>query len=144
MKSAIKLAKSLKSNLTVNLYLIKNIWKQKKISRQRKAFNVFCTQIILTDSVYRKDENYYFKVFLEKCNIKNKIKIYFDDSYNVDSGNSDEKITTKKIQTKEIWMEKIECTKNTGELMGLHPKKLKITLFRKIKEIMVFQGLQVS
>ena len=69
----------------------------------------------MIDSVYRKDKNYYSKVFLEKCNIKNKIKKYFDDSYNVDSGNSDEKITTKKIQTKKIRMEKIECAKNTGD-----------------------------
>ena len=59
---------------------------------QEKAFNV-----ILIDSVYRKDKNYYLKVFLEKYNS--------NDSYNVHSDYSDgsyEKSPMKKIRMKKM------------------------------------------
>ena len=45
--------------------------------------NLFCTGVMLINSVYRKDENCYPKVLLEKYNFNNKIKIYSDGSYNV-------------------------------------------------------------
>ena len=66
--------------------------------------------MILIDSVYIKDENYYPKVFLEKYNLIEELEIYFYDSYNVgydeeyfddsNSDDSDEKILMKKIQMK--------------------------------------------
>ena len=46
--------------------------------------------MILIDSVYRKDENYYPKVFLEK-------KIIYSDESN-DFNDSNEKTQTKKIK----------------------------------------------
>ena len=52
--------------------------------------NLFCTGVMLIDSVYRKDENCYPKVLLEKYNFNNKIKIYSDGSYNVFSDGSDD------------------------------------------------------
>ena len=68
--------------------------------------------MILIDSVYIKDENYYPKVFLEKYNFIEELEIYFYDSYKVgydeeyfddsDSDDSDEKILMKKIQMKKI------------------------------------------
>ena len=42
---------------------------------QKRAFN-----IIQLNSVYRKDENYYRKVFLEKYNFNDSDEEYFDDS----------------------------------------------------------------
>ena len=52
--------------------------------------NLFCTGVMLIDWVYRKDENCYPKVLLEKFNFNNKIKIYSDGSYNVFSDGSDD------------------------------------------------------
>ena len=59
-----------------------------------------CTQVILIDFVCRKDENYYPKVFLEKHNFNEKIKIYSDDSYNVDLMKNILMILVKKILMK--------------------------------------------
>ena len=61
----------------------------------------------MIDFVCRKDRNYYPKVFLEKYNFNDKIKIYSDDSYNVDSNeectdDSDEENSDEKIQMKKI------------------------------------------
>ena len=39
----------------------------------------------MIDSVYRKVENYYLKVFLEKYNFNESIEIYSNYSYYVDS-----------------------------------------------------------
>ena len=47
-------------NSIVNLYIIKNILKLKKDSTRKKPFNVFIHHC------YKKDGNYYPKVFLEK------------------------------------------------------------------------------
>ena len=67
----------------MNLYIVKNIWKLKKHSMWKKAFNVFMKNNTSTTNIdwFRwKDENYYPKVFLEKCFVfewkipKNKIK----------------------------------------------------------------------
>ena len=41
-----------------------------------------CARVILIDSVYRKDESHYFKVFLEKYNlitVEEKISIFNDN-----------------------------------------------------------------
>ena len=46
------------------------------------------------------------------------------------------KFKQRKLEWRKLNVQKIQ-------VMGLHPKKLKIILFRKIKETMVFQGLQV-
>ena len=45
-------------------YIIKNIYKLKKNWQKRKL--CFYIPVILIDSVYRKDENYYFKFFFEE------------------------------------------------------------------------------
>ena len=50
----------------------------------------------LIDSVYRKDENYYPKVFLEK------IVIHSDDPN--DSNDSNKKIPTKKIKCIKLYL----------------------------------------
>ena len=58
----------------------------------------------MIDSVYKKDENYYPRVFSEKYSS--------NDIYNVgsdDSDNSYEKIPMKKIPTKKIRIKKIKC-----------------------------------
>ena len=62
----------------------------------------------MIDSIYKKDKNYYPEVLLEKLIDVYIRKIYFDDSYNVDSDeeNSDGKIRTKKIKWKNLFLEK--------------------------------------
>ena len=64
---------------------------------QKKAFNV-----ILIDSVYRKDENYYPKVILEKYNYNGSYNVDSDEEYSDDCDDSYEKIPMKKIPTKKI------------------------------------------
>ena len=71
MKFGKKIGNIIKRKLIVNLYVIKISKSLKKKSTQNKAFHV-----ILIDSVYKKYENYYPKVFLEKYD--------FNDSFNVD------------------------------------------------------------
>ena len=75
-----KLGISWKTNLIVNLNVVKNIWKLKKINKQintKGGFQCLYAPVILIDSIYGKDENYYPKVFLEKyyfmlkCFLKN-------------------------------------------------------------------------
>ena len=86
-----------KENLIANLYATKKYLKAKKINTN-EGFQCFYTQVILIDSVYRKDKNYSLQVFLEKCNfivIERKICNFNDDieiysdkeicSYNEDS-----------------------------------------------------------
>ena len=65
-----KVSSIIKKEFNSKLVYNKKYLKAEKKSTQKKAFNV-----ILTVSVYKKDENYYSKVFLEKYN--------FNDSYNV-------------------------------------------------------------
>ena len=76
----------------------------KIIKYKKKALNVFiCLSVILIDSVYEKDKNYYLQVFLEECKyvVKEKKKSEFitddteissDDSHkeNSDEENSNE------------------------------------------------------
>ena len=96
----------------MNLYLIKKYVKTKinsykwkintsfdknKISKERPQ--CICLSVILIDSIYRKDKNYYSQVFLEECKYVDKeqkmckfiaddIEISCDDS---DKEDSDEK-----------------------------------------------------
>ena len=110
---------------------------------QKKAFNV-----ILIDPVYRKDENYYPKMFLEKYNFYDSYNVDFDEEYFDNFDNSYEKILTKKIQmkkipTKKIQMKKIKCInlflEKASDLISIHPemlenfvKKYKIFLFSRL------------
>ena len=41
----------------------------RKKHNTKEGFQFICTQVVSIDSVYRKNENYYLKVFLEKCNL---------------------------------------------------------------------------
>ena len=97
--------------------LISKSWKKINL---KNGFQYFCVQVILIDSVYRKDKNYYPKLLLEKynsiiietkmSNFDNDIEIYSDESYNVDSdreysddtGDSDKENSNGKIQMKKI------------------------------------------
>ena len=97
--------------------LISKSWKKMNL---KNGFQYFCVKVILIDSVYRKDKNYYPKLLLEKynsiiietkmSNFDNDIEIYSDESYNVDSdreysddtGDSDKENSNGKIQIKEI------------------------------------------
>ena len=74
--------------------------KSKKVNVE--GFQCICTRVILIDSVYRKDENYCPKGFLEKYNFNDDIEICSDESYNVDSDDSEKKFPVMKIQIKKI------------------------------------------
>ena len=113
MKFGKKLATLSEKNLTVNLYTMNKYVKIKiksyngKINTNfhnneipKEGFQRTYLSLILINSVYRKDKNYYPQVFLEKCTYAFKekkkktskfntadIEIYFDDS---DRQNSDE------------------------------------------------------
>ena len=52
-----------KANLIVNLNIIKNIYELKKKINAKGGFQCLYAPVILIDSIYRKDENYYSKVF---------------------------------------------------------------------------------
>ena len=67
------------------------------IEYQKKALNVFNVSVILIDSVYRKDKDYYPQVFLEerKYVVKKRASKFITDdieisSYDSDRENSDE------------------------------------------------------
>ena len=109
-------------NVLINIMKFggKLISKSCKKINLKNGFQYFCVQLILIDSVYRKDKNYYPKVLLEKynsiiietkmSNFDNDIEIYSDESYNVDSdreysddtGDSDKENSTGIIQMKKI------------------------------------------
>ena len=55
-------------------------------------------------SIYKKDGNYYPKVFLEIYNFNDDIEIYADEENSGDSDDSD-----KKIEMNKILMKKIKC-----------------------------------
>ena len=80
MKSGEKLKIVSKKNLIVNQYTIKKYLKAKIKSTGRKThakfqdnriprevFQFICLSVILIDSVFRTDKNYYPQVFLEEC-----------------------------------------------------------------------------
>ena len=58
----------------------------------------------MIDSIYKKDGNYYPKVFLEIYNFNDDIEIYADEENSDDSDDSD-----KKIEMNKILMKKIKC-----------------------------------
>ena len=70
-----KLAISSKTNLIVNLYVVKNIWKLKKINT-KKGFQCSYAPVILIDLIYREYENYCPKV----CYVIQDIKNFFSNS----------------------------------------------------------------
>ena len=80
MKFGEKLKIVSKKNLIVNQYTIKKYLKAKIKSKGRKThakfqdnriprevFQFICLSVILIDSVFRTDKNYYPQVFLEEC-----------------------------------------------------------------------------
>ena len=52
------------SNIIVNLYNKKYLKAEKRFNA-KESFQCFYILVILLDSVYRKERNYYLKVFLE-------------------------------------------------------------------------------
>ena len=50
----------------MNLYIIKKYLKDEKRFNTKESFQCFYIYVILLDSVYRKNGNYYPKVILEK------------------------------------------------------------------------------
>ena len=64
-----------KTNLIVNSYIVKNIKKLKK-RHAKGGFQCLYAPVILIDSIYRKDEIQYPKVFLEKYYFIEDINIY--------------------------------------------------------------------
>ena len=70
-----------------------------------ESSHYICTPVILIDSVYRKDKNYYSQVFLEKYNFNDDIEIYSDEEYSDDSDDADEKIQMNEENSNE----KIKC-----------------------------------
>ena len=88
---------------------------------QKKAFNV-----ILIDSIYRKDENFYPKVILEKYNSNDSYSVDSDKEYSDDSDDSYEKISMKKIPTKKVRANKIKCKdlflEEISVLTSIHPE----------------------
>ena len=65
MKICENVSNIIKKKLIVNLHIIK-IFKSWKKFNTKESFQWFYIPVILFDSVYRKDENCYPKVFLEK------------------------------------------------------------------------------
>ena len=57
----------------------------KKSIYTKEGFDFFCNQVILIGSVYKKNKNYYPKVFWEKYSSNKDIEIYSSNSYYVDS-----------------------------------------------------------
>ena len=83
----------------------------------------------MIDSVYREDENYYPKVFLEKYNFNDDIEIYPDNSHNGDSheeysDDSDDSVEENKMN--KILMKKVKCidifSEKTSILISRHPE----------------------
>ena len=61
------------------------MYKSGKQNQHKRKLSMFLYTSNTDDSVYRKDENYYPKVFLEKYIFNKDIKIYSNNSYYVDS-----------------------------------------------------------
>ena len=88
LSNIIKIIKKKLNSEPVHNEKISKSWENK--STQKKVFN-----LILINSVYREDENYYPKVFLEKCNF-NDSDVDSDEEYFEYSDNSYEKTPRKK------------------------------------------------
>ena len=62
-----KVNNTIKKEINRELIYIKQYLKAEKRFNTKESFQCFYIPVILFDSVYRKDGNYYPKVFLEKC-----------------------------------------------------------------------------
>ena len=69
--------KKINSGLIYN----KKYLKAEKRFNAKESFQCFYVPVILFDSVYRKDRNYYLEVFLEKVKIYEKVKFWRDCSW---------------------------------------------------------------
>ena len=86
--------KKINSELVYNKKYIK---RENKINT-KESLQCFYIPVMLIDSVYRKDENYYPKVFLEKHNLIKILEIHSNYSYYIDS--DDEKCKDLFLGTK--------------------------------------------
>ena len=59
----------------------KKYLKAEKRFNAKESFQCFYVPVILFDSVYRKDRNYYLEVFLKKVKIYGKVKFWRDCSW---------------------------------------------------------------
>ena len=80
-------------NIIKNKFNSKLIYSKKYLKAEKKinakgGFQCLHTPVMLIDSIYRKDENFYPKVFLEKY--------YFTEDIEIDCGNSDEEYSDEK------------------------------------------------
>ena len=92
------------SNIIKKRFNSKLVYNKKYLNiNTKEGFQCFYASVILIDSVYRKDETYYPKVFLENYNFNDYIEIYSDEEY---SDNSDEKIQINKIKCIYLYLEK--------------------------------------
>ena len=92
------------SNIIKKRFNSKLVYNKKYLNiNTKEGFQCFYAPVILIDSVYRKDETYYPKVFLENYNFNDYIEIYCDEKY---SDNSDEKIQINKIKCIYLYLEK--------------------------------------
>ena len=62
-----KVNNTIKKEINRELIYVKQYLKAEKRFNTKESFQCFYIPVILFDSVYRKDGNYYPKVFLEKC-----------------------------------------------------------------------------
>ena len=102
-------------------------------STQKEAFNV-----ILIDSVYRADENYYPKFYLEKCNSNDSLNVESDEEYFDDFDDSYEKITMKKVPSEKTQMKKIKSInlflEETIDLTSIYTKMYEIFVSQPFQE----------
>ena len=80
-----KVSNIIKRKFNSELVYKKKYIKTESKTRTKECFQCFYTPVIVIDSVYRKVENYYLKVFLEKYNFNESIEIYSNYYYYVDS-----------------------------------------------------------
>ena len=76
-----KVRNIIKNKFNSELYIVKTIKKLEK-NTHTGGFQCLYAPVILIDSIYRKDENYYPKVFL--------VKYYFIEDIEILCSNSDE------------------------------------------------------
>ena len=55
-------------------------WQQKNKINAKEGFQCLYTTVLLIDSVYKKDENFYPRVGLEKYNFIKDIEAYYSNS----------------------------------------------------------------
>ena len=55
-------------------------WQQKNKINTKEGFQCLYTTVLLIDSIYKKDENFYPRVCLEKYNFIKDIEAYYSNS----------------------------------------------------------------